>query len=171
MRLYSIVNHIYLSEKQLGIQTSHITSELSVELKGQDLKDYKTWAKEHKTVIMLGGGFSSNIARIAEVIGQSSYSGVMFHEAEEALNGALTATGLILPERMYILAQYAKQGIVKTVEISDGEEVTGYTLAPADELKISEEDMKNLTAQLEEFGEYTPGDIVLVNELNQLHLA
>lgn len=169
MRLYSVTN-MYLSDIQKGIQTAHIVSELS---KIDKNADYKEWAENYKTIIVLNGGYSQNIQNISEIIGNSTLQGVAFTESEEALGGALTATGVVVPEKFYLLGQYAKQGLVNTVPVeTDGSPVTEAYIAEVNpEAKLNEEDTEKLTEQLKDFGVYTTGDIVLINTLNNLRLA
>ena len=97
MRLYTFTN-MYLSQIQKGIQTAHIVGELAK----NNNNDFKEWASDHKTIIVLNGGYSSAISELQqEFSAKCAYSSACFWESEEALGGALTAFGIILPEQAY----------------------------------------------------------------------
>jgi hypothetical protein len=107
MRLYTFVN-CYLSPFQHGVQTAHVVSELFAHYDSdwkwqEQRKRLWDWAKNHKTIIVLAGGDSATLAQTFEEL--SSRSGefpiARFHEDERSLNGAMTAFGIILPERVY----------------------------------------------------------------------
>lgn len=60
------------------------------------------WAENHKTIMVLNGGFSSNIKNVSDILVQSvDYPSVTFHEGQDELNGALTVCGVVLPEKVY----------------------------------------------------------------------
>ncbi len=133
-RLYSFVN-MYLSDKQKGIQTTHVTSQMTVKWKNFDEHTYVfgVWAEEDKTVIMLNGGYSSNLRAIYKTCKKFSkeYDNflpyVKFHESEDALDGALTAVGIILPADVYDFAAALRKGLVNTDSCSKAE-VDFYTM-------------------------------------------
>lgn len=111
MRLYTFVNHIYLSDKQKGIQSAHVVSELFSENSAWN-KWHKnaynmlmTWATDYKTVIVLKGGnnqalydLTDELGPLADEIGLPMTS---FFEDEESLAGAITCVGIIVPAKIY----------------------------------------------------------------------
>lgn len=112
MRLYTFIN-MYLSSIQQGIQTAHIVSELFTKYDDQDfcLEDIKEWAENHKTIIVLNGGYSSNIEELRTFFfePENFYPWVEFRESYDALDNALTGIGIILPERIYTAATAVRQ--------------------------------------------------------------
>lgn len=113
-RLYSIVNK-YISGIHAGIQTAHAavdlvhkcSQSLRPTAKANQLCDQ--WAAKDKTIIVLDGGSQSNLERIFELMQAcGSLPSAKFHEEEAALNGALTAICIVLPEYMYA-PQYATE--------------------------------------------------------------
>ena len=107
MRLYTFVNH-YLSPIQHGIQTAHVVAELfnkymTKEYYGTHLSNSLIeWSTTHKTIIVLNGGFSSNLMELEEKLGKNHpYPVASFREGENELNNALTAVGIILPKKIY----------------------------------------------------------------------
>lgn len=116
MRAYFFGN-MYLSSIQQGIQAQHTTAELFVKytLYGKSTADFigerqrsslYDWAKDHKTSILLNGGYADTlralIARFDST--ENPYPWTFFNEGEDALDGALTCVGIILPAKIYELA-------------------------------------------------------------------
>ncbi|QEQ95012.1 hypothetical protein pEaSNUABM56_00236 [Erwinia phage pEa_SNUABM_56] len=103
-RLYSIVNQ-YISGIHAGIQTAHAVHELFVKYpQGTNSATNLLWdwAVQDKTIIVLEGGYQSNLERIFELAkAVKSLPSAKFHEEQAALNGALTAITIVLPEYMY----------------------------------------------------------------------
>jgi hypothetical protein len=106
MRLYSFAN-MYLSPLQMGLQTGHCISRMSVAY-NYDTEEYATyaeWANNHETIIICNGGNSASLAGLRE---QLAHYGTLyklptisFNEDEQSLNGALTATAIVVPEHFY----------------------------------------------------------------------
>lgn len=167
MRFYTFTN-MYLSSIQKGIQSAHAAHEIMLDK--EDDSDTVKWARDHKTMIVLDGGFTSDLQTLGDFLGGTNFESVTWSESEEALGGALTCVGVVLPERIYMLAQYARQNVVQTEVITEGSETSHavYRAVPAtEELKENEE----LLALLDGFGEYSEQDIVFINELNKYRLA
>lgn len=103
-RLYSIVNQ-YISGIHAGIQTAHAVGEMFVEYPhpiNSASRFAWNWVEKDKTIIVLEGGYQSNLERIFELMQAcGSLPSAKFHEEEAALNGALTAICIVLPEYMY----------------------------------------------------------------------
>lgn len=166
MRLYTFTN-MYLSDIQKGIQTAHLVHELMLG-KSDDSMTVE-WATNHKTIIVLNGGFSSNLDALMNVLGQTGYEVAEFTESQEALGGALTVVGVVLPEKIYALSQYARTNVATVELVSPKTESTQavFKAVPTEAMAGNEV----LIEQLKTFGEYREIDIVLINELNKYKLA
>lgn len=105
MRAYFFGN-MYLSSIQQGIQSAHVLGEMFIKYTQPD--DMETeilyeWAKDHKTMILLNGGYSEAIRDLYQFLesAENPYPFAKFHEGIDALDGALTSVGIILPEKIY----------------------------------------------------------------------
>lgn len=133
-RFYSFTN-MYLSPMQKGIQTAHAVSEMSAKylcnsenvekMFDTEFGTFNTWAEQDKTVIVLNGGYSSNLKYIYHVCKKFSKNlrrtgeglpFVRFYESDDALDGALTAVGIILPESVYATASAIRRGVIELSE-------------------------------------------------------
>lgn len=106
IRLYTFVNHVYLSEKQLGIQTAHLVSTLGhKDLKENGLKPslYKTWAEKYHTIIMKRGGNCESLHKLITELKARDIPLLYapFFEDKQSLNGAITGVGIIVPSILY----------------------------------------------------------------------
>lgn len=131
MRAYFFGN-MYLSSIQQGIQALHCLGEMhnkySPNLGANDvgievcmqpstqLCQLRTWEEEHKTVVLLSAGFSEEIRDLhtfffdnAGADGDNYFPFAAFHEGEDALDGALTCTGIVLPQHIYDGAKEANR--------------------------------------------------------------
>ena len=107
--------NMYLSSIQQGIQAKHCGDEMVVKYaptlrngeweapdvgKYQQLHDY---LDNHKTVICLNAGYSSTLHEIYKELTDfdNPYPFAKFHESEEALDGALTCVGIVVPDAIY----------------------------------------------------------------------
>lgn len=104
MRAYFFGN-LYLSPIQHGIQAAHVTSELFVKYRDRFPQNdhLLNWAENHKTIVCMNGGMSVTLRGLCTLFenSQNPYPWVSFREADEALDGALTCVGIVLPERIY----------------------------------------------------------------------
>ena len=102
MRAYFFGN-MYLSSIQQGIQAGHVIGEMSVKYGANPDSMFSEWAKDHKTMILLNSGMSSNLSDIVKHLSKSDnpFNWAPFFESREALDGALTSVGIILPEEIY----------------------------------------------------------------------
>lgn len=108
MRLYTFCN-MYISSIQCGIQTAHIVSELYDKYlhigtgTTKQITELNTWAKNHKTIIVCNGGYSSALRELIEFfnVDLHSFPWTSFNEDDNALDGALTCVGVVLPEYIY----------------------------------------------------------------------
>ncbi len=117
MRAYFLGN-MYLSSIQQGIQALHTTAEMF--LNDPNAEDLREWAANHKTVILLNAGYSQTIHDIAEgfAADENPYTWGMFNESNEALDGAVTCVGIILPESIYEAAAALREHKFDPVEVA-----------------------------------------------------
>jgi hypothetical protein len=110
MRFYSVVAGLYLSDKQKGIQTQHATGDMSVDPAAAML--YREWATNHKTTIVLNGFTSGGVRRayaaMLDFVQRIRYYRefeqtpvALFCEDIESLDGAATASAIVVPEFIY----------------------------------------------------------------------
>lgn len=109
-RMYCVVNQ-YIAGIHAGIQSAHAITEIF-----RDYTPTKTtaarllidWADDDKTIIVLNGGYQSSLQGLCEKLKplSGSYPWASFCEEQDALNGAMTAVAVVLPEYMYA-PQYA----------------------------------------------------------------
>ena len=106
-RLYSFVNHLYMNEKQWGIQTAHCVSTMSraYKVNTEQKAAYDTWADEEPTIIMCQGGNVAMLTdlydRISVLAGELNLPYVKFHEDEASLGGVITAVAVLVPETLF----------------------------------------------------------------------
>lgn len=104
-RMYCVVNQ-YIAGIHAGIQSAHAITELFLDYPqrrnnaGNLLWD---WADQDKTIIVLNGGYQSSLQELCEKLKplSSTYPWASFCEENDALNGAMTAVAVVLPEYMY----------------------------------------------------------------------
>lgn len=158
MRLYSFTN-LYLSSIQNGLQTAHIVSEMAAKYRADQYKgsvqyqQFYEWADSHKTIIILNGGYSSSLHELKRMFDEAgmlnTFPYAHFYEGEDALDGALTAVGIVLPEWYYELAS----------------EVRGYRLEPDSEEWRRYVDAEMLPRGMSQF------EIDFIPVMNQFSLA
>jgi len=171
MRAYFFGN-MYLSSIQQGIQAKHCGDEMVVKyaprlngdgvLVAPEYVQYEqllTYLTEHKTVICLNAGYSETLHEIYRQMGDldNPYPFAKFHESEEALDGALTCVGIVIPDAIYDTAQEVRslRGYGSRDIISEFNE-TGEWQQP-------EHPHKTYT--------FTKWQVWLINELNNYGLA
>lgn len=108
LRCYTIVNQ-YLNGIHAGIQSAHAIAKMFSEYDSSFYNDsvvelLNIWSNKHETIIVLDGGYQSNLSAIHKLFsnratGMFPYS--RFNESTEALNGALTALAIVLPDYIY----------------------------------------------------------------------
>lgn len=115
MRLY-FFNNMYISSIQNGIQALHATVEMFLKYDDVDTEIEQQlmmmdWAANHKTVQLMNGGYGKHISDLHDWFQENTDTGLCrypfakFHEEQDALNGAITSVGVVLPERIYLLAK------------------------------------------------------------------
>lgn len=105
MRAYFFGN-MYLSSIQQGIQAAHVVADMFIKYKsddGQQADMLIDWAENHKTMILLNGGYGETLRGLIEFFDNSEnpYPWESFNEGKDSLDGALTDVGIILPEKIY----------------------------------------------------------------------
>lgn len=110
-RMYCVVNQ-YIAGIHAGIQSAHAMSEMFLDYSQRRNKAGNLlwdWADRDKTVIVLNGGYQSSLQELCEKLKPLSgtYPWASFCEEQDALNGAMTAVAVVLPEYMYS-PQYAE---------------------------------------------------------------
>ena len=109
MRAYFFGN-MYLSSIQQGIQAAHVVGELIVKytpiparIRSKQWGPLMEWASDHKTMVLLNAGYSEEIRNLVHFFEteDNPYPWHFFKEGKDALDGALTCVGIILPERIY----------------------------------------------------------------------
>lgn len=129
MRLYFFSN-LYISSIQHGIQGVHSFGEMVLEYAldpdrpnaEAEREVLRTFLRDHKTTIVLNGGYASTLAEIHQRLGEiaqdwpatnplaSTLLYGKFHEEEAALNGALTSVAAIVPECSYFDSKIPERG-------------------------------------------------------------
>lgn len=109
-RLYSFVN-MYLTGIHAGIQTAHVVGDMvGIYHRGNISSDkaqqrMSDWVGYDKTIIVLNGGSSSRLHAIKDQVmhaaGIWELPYAVFHESVDALEGVMTAVGIILPSYLY----------------------------------------------------------------------
>ena len=125
-RGYFLVNQ-YISGIQCGIQTAHCALALTTNRNWDNLRidnpSFFRWLHYDKTMIVLNGGYQNNLEEIYLTIcnynkfifhrqPQDEIHLAKFHEEQEALNGALTCVGFVLPGWMIEIAKHLKDNKV-----------------------------------------------------------
>jgi len=123
MRAYFFGN-MYLSHIQQGIQAAHVVGELFVRYNANSPEYQKVemlyeWAENHKTMILLNGGYSATIRSLFQFLDSEDnpYPFAPFHEGQDALDGALTDVGIILPEKIYTTSMLFRKYRLSTNEV------------------------------------------------------
>lgn len=127
MRAYFFGN-MYLSSIQQGIQAAHVVAEMYQRYVPGFNDDacvqfdsLYEWAQNHKTMILLNAGYSEAIRKLVDVFNSphNPYPWATFHEGQDALDGALTCVGIILPEQIYYGAKQIRDNWEVQSEISN----------------------------------------------------
>lgn len=116
MRGYFLCNY-YLSSIQQGIQAAHCVADMFVrysEFQGrQETEMLYTWARDHKTMVLLNGGnhdnLISNYHTISRLCTSLGYPFAAFDEDEVSLNNATTCVGLIVEPHIYQTKVYVNE--------------------------------------------------------------
>lgn len=119
MRAYFFGN-MYLSSIQQGIQAAHVLAEMYNKYDNTGSQEFSildTWARDHKTIVLLNAGYSEEIHNLVaffatEVDGKEAnpFPFAWFKEGKDALDSALTCAGIILPEEIYNASRALREG-------------------------------------------------------------
>ena len=104
-------NNMYLQGIHAGIQAQHCTAEMFAKYEYGSVGEgiLHDWAANHKTTIILNGGYAHNLQRLVNLFYNDTsnpYPFSYFCESEEALEGCITSVGIILPKRVFEGARY-----------------------------------------------------------------
>jgi hypothetical protein len=98
---------MYTAGIHAGIQSLHATSAMWRRyFRDPDSEQAQTlceWEDNHKTVVVLNGGYQSALLELEALLQSpdNPFPWCSFNESIEALNGALTAVCIVLPEKLY----------------------------------------------------------------------
>ncbi len=110
MRGYFFGN-FYLSSIQQGIQATHALARMFSKYRFDNaVLPIYDWVENHETLILLNGGDALALEDMTYVFNtdDNPYSWGYFNESKDALNSAITSVGIILPEKIYMGAEYYK---------------------------------------------------------------
>lgn len=115
MRAYFFGN-MYLSSIQQGIQAAHALAEMYVKYDNTGSQEYSildTWARDHKTMVLLNAGYSDEIRNLIQFFSDKSnpFPWASFNEGNDSLDGALTCVGIVLPEEIYNASKALREGL------------------------------------------------------------
>lgn len=162
MRCYHLSN-MYLSSIQHGVQSAHSQMELFIKYKDSDNTTQSEllyeWGQYHKTMIILNGGFLSNMIEALEFFKNENnpYPFTAFYESEDAMGGMLTNIAIVLPEKIYKTSE-----LIRTKMIDDHLNVN-----PQLPFDISDD----VEAILADFGEFSEFEMELCVFMNNFRLA
>lgn len=124
-RFYGFGNY-YLSSLQQGLQAGHVIGEMFAnhEVGSDKFNQAMEWAKNHKTMVLLKGGNSKDLAEIYDFFKEQEAHGMpytysKFHEDEQSLGGALTYVGIVLPNDVYDVAAQLRCREVKLETLAE----------------------------------------------------
>lgn len=158
MRAYYFGN-MYLSSIQQGIQAAHVTADMFVKYpydssEHQMLSD---WAADHKTMILLNGGYASELERLVDLFtyGDNPYPWAYFRESQDAMQQCITSVGIVLPEHIWIGAKQLREGWVEVGEMARHGYVSyddwNDNMKPV-KYDISKWEFENIICQLNNYG-------------------
>lgn len=118
MRAYFFGN-MYLSSIQQGVQAAHVVHELFIKYPEENL--LYQWAEDHKTMILLNGGFAENLRNLVTLFESvhNPYPWSFFEEEQAALEGAITSVGIVIPEKIYQTVSLIRQGETSFTKLRD----------------------------------------------------
>jgi hypothetical protein len=179
MRLYSFTN-LYLSDIQRGIQTAHVVSDMSVKYQpsgSEQALAYEDWAKDHKTIIVLNGGYSQSLYEIEDLFKDESnpFPWDTFNEDTFALGtgvagqGARTAIGIVLPEYVYNMAAAVRRLNLNADELSQAIQSLASDEGPNTAARLVYDQVADLIDV--HYEDYTPFVCKLITRMNMHGLA
>lgn len=175
MRAYFFGN-MYLSQIQQGIQAAHVLGEMFIKYDqssadAQKVEMLYEWAHGHKTMILLNGGYSETIRGLLLFFTDEAnpYPFAPFYEGKDALDGALTDVGIILPEKIYTTAMLFRKYRQSTTEVPSPRQ----QIVDAGKLIIKPTPKNRWGIQTAEQIEwdYSQWELALCDKLNEFDLA
>ena len=117
MRMYVFINAI-LRPIQQGIQGGHVMVEMATKyrkVKGKaatkTAEMFWQWATEHKTVIFCSAGFNYGVENWRHFLSMKHpYPCAAFQEDPETLGELYTAVGIVVPFKIYDMAEKMRKG-------------------------------------------------------------
>jgi len=105
--------NMYLSSIQQGIQAAHVMQKMLTEywpMSSPAAAILTKWCREDKTIILLNGGYQSSLEELYTDLMLWSNDGRdypvgRFHEEPDALNGAVTSVGIVLPDYVFSIPE------------------------------------------------------------------
>ncbi len=165
MRAYFFTN-MYLSSLQQGLQSAHCTANIYARYTTysegcNQLEMLRLWSLEHQTIIILNGGFSSNLIDIKLLFDDPNnpYPHSSFKESCDALNNALTCVGIVVPERIYEGASFIRRDKMLATSVYYHKDIT---MCKDDPLNHLDKDVDWI---------FTEWEIRLMKEMNKYGLA
>lgn len=135
-RLYSFVNHLYMSPIQWGIQTAHCVSTMSVEyaVDSEEYASYMQWALGNCVILVCQGGNVASLTalyeELSEICKEFKIPCVKFNEDEQSLGGVITAVSVLMPEELFNCEVHrAEDGTVYFIN-NQTNNITNETLNP-----------------------------------------
>ena len=102
--------NMYISQIQHGIQAAHVVTKMAVDAihigkYSRHSSVFLGWAEHGVTKILLNGGYQSNLEKINTIFEAAALvlnlPTAHFREEPDALNGAMTSVGIVVPEEVY----------------------------------------------------------------------
>jgi len=170
---------MYISSIQQGIQAGHVIGDMAAKYSGDKVGSnteqagmFFEWADKHNVMILLNAGYGENIIELNnffEMIddndgtvgrcydgGYSPYPFAMFEESDEALNGAATSFGCVLPEKIF-----EGQNVMRKVKRQRRDDIE----------RIRFEDSRILTFKDGTEHQYNAWEVSLMERMGQFRLA
>lgn len=105
-RFYSFVNNLYMSPIQLGIQTAHAVSNMSIAYAPPDdrFDRYFDWALNNPVIMICKGHNVAGLNELRSILEPLATSlnlpFTVFNEDEASLGGIITAVAILVPEEL-----------------------------------------------------------------------
>lgn len=105
-RFYSFVNNLYMSPIQLGIQTAHAATNMSIAYGHEDTRYdmYVEWASTNPVIMICQGHNVAGLQDLASTLGPLAERLILpfttFNEDQASLGGVITAVAVLVPERL-----------------------------------------------------------------------
>jgi len=167
---------MYLSSIQQGIQAAHATHELFTKYMpgfnddpSGEFEVLDEWAREHKTMVLLNGGYMETIQELMEFFDtdENPYPWAPFYEGDDSLGGILTTLSIVLPEEIYLIAK----GIRSERPRRDGTRTIRQMLEEEGNIVVGPDNNLGFNVQEQTMFAISKWEYDLMNRLNQFGLA